>query len=265
MNSINLATQDVAVIENLIAKYGAIVTLEQIAQVLDNLGSVQLRKKVSQLAKKGWLFRIKRGVYAVCDISQRGSLAISHYTVSNLLVEDSYISFEAALQYHGLYDQLLQTMRAVSLTRYQDSEVGSITYRFITTTEKHYYGWAQHWIDGQQVKVATIEKALIDLVKFHRSTYTVDLVIETVGEYQDDLDWDKLYTYLTRSTIAVQRIFGFILDGLGLDETASRVHDLVKKQKNSSRVTAHSEMFNARWRLYYNEHLQNYQPSTAVS
>lgn len=265
MNSISLASQDVTIIENLMAKYGAVVTLEQIAQVLKHLSAIQIRKKVSQLAQKGWLFRIKRGVYVVCDISQRGSLAISHYAVSNLLVADSYISFEAALQYHGMYDQLLQTMRAVSLSRYQDSEVAGITYRFITTTKKHYYGWEQHWIDGQAVKIATVEKALIDLISFHRTTYTVDLVIEVVGEYQEDLDWDRLHTYLARSTTAVQRIFGFVLDGLGFEEAAGKVYEMVKDQKNSSRVTAQSEIFNPRWRLYYNQHLQNYQPSAHLS
>jgi len=259
MISTGLTSQELSLIEELIGNYGSIVSLAQIEASLSSMSKAKLRKMVSRLAQKGWLFRVKRGVYVVCDISQRGSLAISHYTVGNLLVEDSYISFEGALQAHGMYDQLLATLRSISLTRYKDSQVGGVAYRFIKTTDKYFYGWETHWLDGWQVKIASAEKALIDMIQFHRNTYSVDLVIEVLGEYENEIDLKKLVGYLHKSTIAVQRIFGFVFDLLGLSEEAEALHSVVKGKTNSSKVTAQSDLFNARWRLYYNEFLGKYQ------
>ena len=259
MNNTSLTSTEVEIVEELMAEHGAVVTMEQIQALLSDCSPAHIRKRVSQLIRKGWLYRIKRGIYAVCDISQRGSLPLSPYTVSQLLAQESYVSFEAALQFHGFYDQLLATVLSVTTARTKASSVGGMEYRFITTGEKYFYGFEIYQIDGQQVRIAHAEKALIDLVQYHRTTYAVDLVLEVLREYGHELDFDILYEYLLGSTTAVQRIFGFLFDLLEMEGEAERLHALVGDQKNSSRVTAESDLFDARWRLYINQHLQHYR------
>jgi len=255
MKSTMLTFRDTRLLEDAILAYGDVASFEQLA-ALSDMDRAYARKRISQLAEQGWLVRIKRGLYGLSDISSRGSLRLSHYTVAQLLVEESYISFEAALQHHGMYDQLPQTIRSVACKQYKTTQVGGLTYRFIKTTDAYFYGWDSVVIDNRQVKMATAEKALLDLLMFERTTYTADLVVETLRNQQQSLDFARLQAYLARSTTTIQRIVGFLLDLAGLNSTA--VAALVAGTTGVSRITKQSILYNHKWRLYYDQHFTLY-------
>jgi len=86
MDSKSLTTQENQLLEEIIITYGVVVTTEQVASLLNHQTQQQVRKRLSALSKKGWLFRIKRGLYAVCDVTTRGSLPFSELAISNLLL-----------------------------------------------------------------------------------------------------------------------------------------------------------------------------------
>ena len=255
MKNAGLTLSDSRLLEDAIIAYGDVVSFDQLA-ALSGMEREYARKRISQLAAQGWLVRIKKGLYALSDISSRGFLRLSQYVVAQLLVEDSYVSFEAALQYHGMYDQLLQTIRSVACKQSKTAEVGGSTYRFTKTNEAYFYGWEIVVIEGHQVKMATAEKALLDLLMFDRTIYVTDLVLEILRDQHQALDWDRLQEYLARSTLTVQRICGFLFDLTGIDSTT--VATLVIGAKGSSRVTKQSTIYSHKWRLYYDEHFTQY-------
>lgn len=259
MRNIALTHRDTRLLEDAIITYGDVVSFEQLA-ALSDMERAYARKRISHLADQGWLVRIKKGLYALSDISSRGFLRLSHYAVAQLLVTESYISFEAALQYHGMYDQLQQTIRSVARKQHKTTEVGGLTYRFIKTSEAHFYGWETVTIDSRQVKISTAEKALLDLLMFERTIYATDLVLETLRDQHQTLDLERLQTYLTRSTIAVQRIVGFLLDLAGLDSTG--IIPLVDGATGASRITRQSTIYSSKWRLYYDQHFTHYTEQT---
>lgn len=256
MKSSILNLRDSYLLEDAMAAYGDVVSFEQLA-TLSGMKRAYARKRISQLADQGWLVRIKKGLYALSDLSSRGFLRLSQYTVAQLLVEESYVSFEAALQYHGLYDQLLQTIGSVACKQYKTTEVGGSTYRFAKTNTAFFYGWEMVEIDRRQVKMATAEKALLDLLMFDRTTYATDLVLETLREHHQTLNRPRLYKLLTRSTTTVQRICGFLLDLAGLDSAGAAA--LVAGAKGSSRITKQSTIYSRKWRLYYDPHFTQYK------
>lgn len=255
MKSASLTLNDSRLLEDAIIAYGDVASFDQLV-ALSDMEREYARKRISQLAAQGWLVRIKKGLYALSDISSRGFLRLSQYVVAQLLVEDSYVSFEAALQYHGMYDQLLQTIRSVARQQYKTTDVGGSTYRFTKTNETYFYGWETVIIDGHQVKMARAEKALLDLLMFDRTVYVTDLVLEILREQHESLDKGCLQEYLSRSSITVQRICGFLLDLAGVDSTV--VAALVSESKGSSRITKQSTIYNHKWRLYYDEHFTQY-------
>ena len=59
--------------------------------------------------------------------------------------------------------------------QYEAVAIGGYTYRFVKTNTSFFYGWQESVLDSRHVKIATAEKALIDLVMFHRTVYAVDL------------------------------------------------------------------------------------------
>ncbi len=243
-------------LETALARYGAVVSFEHLSEVFQE-ERAYLRKRISQFARKGWLFRIKKGVYVISDLHSRGSLSISQYAVVNLLVEPAYVSFESALQYHGLYDQLLSRVTSVATKQFQDRNIDGYTFSFVKTIPAYFYGWETHPTDGQTVKIASMEKALIDLIQFHRSRYSVDLVLEKLSNFTHEFDLDKLVDLSFQSTIATQRILGFVLDCLKLD--SEKLTQALRKHRGTSKITDSDEnVFNSKWRLYYDRYFERY-------
>ena len=242
--------------ETALARYGAVVSFEQLSEVFRE-ERPYLRKRISQFARKGWLFRIKKGVYIISDLHSRGSLSISQYVVVNLLVEPAYVSFEPALQYHGLYDQLLGRVTSVATKQFQDKDIDGYTFSFIKTIPAYFYGWETYPMDSQSVKIASREKALIDLIQYHRSRYSVDLVIEKLSNFTHEFDLDKLIEFSLQSTIATQRILGFVLDCLKLD--SEKLTQALRKHHGTSKITdSDDNVFNSKWRLYYDRYFERY-------
>jgi predicted transcriptional regulator of viral defense system len=256
MKRIGLTTEELERLETALIEYGNVVTFDQL-NGLFNEDRAYLRKRISRLVHEGWLKRVKNGTYVLSDLSTRGRLSISHLSIINILVDEAYISFENALQYHGLYDQMLNNIIAVSLQRYKTTTIDGITYKFISTQEKYFFGWATYDIDGQAVKIAQAEKALIDLIQFHRNRYSTDLVIEKLLTYQNDLDHQALIEFALQSNLTTQRILGFVMDIAKLD--SSHLDKVVSNRKSVSSITSSkNNYYSNKWKLYYDSYFSRY-------
>ena len=237
-------------LEQIIARCGTVVTYEQISPhipVQDELGK---RQFVSRLSQAGWLVRIKKGVYQVADLASLGTVTLSRYAVAHILASDSYVSFDFALQYHGLYDQLTHIATSVALKQRPSVVVQEITYQFVKTTPTFFFGYDQHYFAGRVAQIATAEKALIDMIQLHRSYYSADRVAEILAGSAHMLEMRRLKDYLGRANLTTQRIFGFWFDRLGMAFDP----DLAQRARSgqaASRLTPGSTTYDPKWRLYY--------------
>lgn len=246
-------------LENLIVKNGQIVTSDQIYSQAKDLWDQQGTKKVvTTLNRNGWLIRIKRGLYAISDLSNRGFLSLSPSVVAHLLVKDSYVSFESALAYHGMFDQLTNKTISISRVQYKTVKLQSVEYSFVKVLDKWFFGWQEANIDNKTIRMATAEKALIDMVQFHKSKYTIDLVVEKLTQYKDSLNMQRMTTYLSKMSLTTIKTFGFLFDLLGID--SGYLYNQVKL-KGTHLMLSRDAKFNAKWRLYYDEYFDKYQSS----
>ena len=253
-----LSVKQSELLENLIVKHGQIVTSGQIlSQAEGNWDYKQAKNLITKLVKNGWLMRIKRGLYAISDLSTRGFLTLSPYVVANLLVPDSYVSFESALQQYGMFDQLTDKTISVSLKMYKAVKLNYTEYSFVKTKPEYFFGWQEVNVDNNNVRVATPEKALIDMVNFHNSQYAIDLVIEKLQEHKNDLDIDRLKDYLSRFSLTTVKIFGLIFDLIGIN--SDKLYKLVKTKHGTHWMLPGDSKFNAKWRLYYQAYFDQYQ------
>jgi len=256
MNRISLTEDELEILESALIEYGAVVTFDQLSNLF-NENRQYARKRINKLTKQGWLKRIKKGVYVMSDLSTRGTLAISHKAVVNIFVEEAYISFETALQHYGLYDQLGASINVVSLKQYKKTVIDKITYNFIKTQQQYFYGWNPHDIDGQVVKIASIEKALIDLIQFHRTRYSTDLVLEKLRIFTEDIMPNRLTEYALKSNLTTQRIMGFLMDYANLD--SSQIYSAVMNRKSVSSISkSENNQYNHKWKLYYDSYFEKY-------
>jgi len=253
-----LSVKQSELLENLIVKHGQIVTSGQILSQAESYWDYkQAKNLVTKLVKNGWLIRIKRGLYAISDLSTRGFLTLSTYVVANLLVPDSYVSFESALQQYGMFDQLTDKTISVSLKTYKTVRLNSTEYSFVKTKPEYYFGWQEVNLDNIIVRVATPEKALIDMVNFHKSQYAIDLVIEKLQEHKNDLDMARLNDYLSRFSLTTVKIFGLIFDLIGTN--SDKLYELAKTKHGTHWMLPGDSKFNAKWRLYYRDYFDKYQ------
>ena len=257
MNKTILSSKQSDLLEKLIGKYGQIVTFDQIYQEADGLWDYrQTKNLVTKLVKNGWLIRIKRGLYAISDLSSRGFLTLSPYVIANRLAPDSYVSFEAALQQYGMFDQMIGKMISISLSQHKSTQLAGLEYSFIKTKPEYFYGWKEVQVGAQTARVATPEKALVDMINFHKSAYSIDLVIEKLVSYKSDLDMAQLNDFIGRFPVVTIKIFGLIFDLLGLDSIS--LNRLIKHGGTHWMLPGNTK-FNAKWRLYYPEDFDKYR------
>jgi predicted transcriptional regulator of viral defense system len=249
MKRTSLTTVQREILERLLAERGLIVSTQDVIGLLSYETAESKRRFVSQLQQAGWLVRIKNGIYQIADISSLGVLTVSRYTIAQLLLPESYISFHAALQHHGLFDQSLQTISSLCLKQKAAVRLQGSVYHFVATKEEHYFGFRSHGLDGKRVQIADPEKAIIDLLQFHRTSATVDLVLETLRDNRHQLQLERLTEYALRSPIAVQRAVGFLFDLLALDTRV--LAEATSKSRSVTKLTPESDEYHGGWRLYY--------------
>ncbi len=258
MKKTTLAVKDGELLEILIAKYGKVVTAGQIEAEAKHIWDYQqTHNRIQQLVKNGWLIRIKRGLYAINDLSSRGFLSISPYVVAGLLVEESYVSFEAALNYRGMFDQFVQKFTSVSLKQFKGTDLEAIQYRFIKSQEKLFVGWEKVEIENMAAKIACAEKALVDLIHFRTGKYVVDLVIKKLQTYEEDLNIEKLIHYASLASQKTIKTFGLIFDLLGWE--SEKLFQFLAGNRSTHWMSPNDKTFNAKWRLYYDDYFDKYQ------
>jgi predicted transcriptional regulator of viral defense system len=252
MKNTLLSERDLLLIEDIIVNYGSIVTFDQIFALFQGKKDRQsIRKMVHKLSNNGWLVRIKKGCYSVSSIESRGFLETPPFKIAQILEESSYISFEGALQYHNMFDQMLGTIVSISLKQSKERLVQNIHYRFVKVSERLYFGWNEYNLESYTIKIASKEKAILDFLAFNRNKYTIDLIKETLISHQSEFDCKEMQQMSLRYSFAVQKILGLICDMLTINSTF--LYNKLKNNKNIAHMTGidHKDHFNSKWRVYY--------------
>lgn len=248
-HTITLSSKELETIEKLITEHGNVVDFDMIHEKLGkNRGKQQTKNFVLNLVKKGWLIRIKRGVFVISDISGRGSVELSQLTIAQIIDNNSYISFEGALQYYGFFDQYLRVISSVGKKRTYTKKFSDWTFKYINSKKGLFSDFKEYNIDGRLVKVASKEKVILDFLTYRRKIYDIDLVIEKLKNYKNDFDINKLIQISERCSITTRRTLGVILDLAGIH--SDDLYEKIKNNKNYSFMTSKSDIFIAKWRIY---------------
>ncbi len=156
-----------------------------------------------------------------------------------------------------MFDQFTDKTISVSLKMYKAVKINSIEYSFVKTKPEYYFGWQDIQVDNRTARVATAEKALIDIVNFHKSQYSIDLVIEKLLEHQNDLNMARLNDYLSKFSITTIKIFGLVFDLLGIN--SDELYELAITNHSTNWMIPGDSKFNAKWRLYYDDYFDKYR------
>ena len=248
----SLSAKELELIERLILNHGNVVSFDMIYKKLTkNNGKQEIQNFVSKLVEKGWLIRIKRGVFAVSSIAGRGNIELSQLSIAQIINNESYISFEAALQHYGLFDQYLRVVTSVGKKRTYSRKFSDWTFKYVKVKKYLFSDFKEYNLDGMLVKVASKEKIILDFLTYRRNLYDIDLVVEKLRDYKNDFDIEHLITLSEECSITVKRTLGLIFDLLEINSDV--LYEKIKNNKNHSFMTSKSDVFIAKWRIYASE------------
>lgn len=255
MENTILSEKDTQLIEKTIVKYGRMVNITDLMSIFqEQYSSASAHNRIQILSRNGWLRRLKRGLYLIIDsLTSRSQIDVSLLRIANTFIEDSYVSGAHALNYYQLFDQYSSTVLSITIEDGKKYLVDGYIFKYSKVKKTLYFGFTEKIIDGKKIRIAEVEKVLIDYFYLDKSFQSASLVFEKLQEHHHELDLLKLQQYAKRCGLTMARKIGFLLDELKLD--AGLLHGFVKKNRGFSRFTADSKIFNAKWRLYYDDRI----------
>ncbi len=248
-----LSKRDSRLLEQAVLAYGQVATTDQLGKVFEQVyarKSDRIRR-ISFLAKAGWLVRIKKGLYlVVTDLSALAAGNASSFVISNALNSKSYVSFANALNWYGMFDQLTKSVDAVTSARARNYRFQNTEFRFFRVKEELFFGFAEVRADGKIVNLAEKEKIILDYLSLRRNAATISLVFEKLKEHKGVFDFSKMIGYAKAYNLTSQRNLGFLLDAVGVSTDV--LHEIARKKMTGfSKMYRNAKTFNAKWRLYY--------------
>ena len=172
-----------------------------------------------------------------------------------MIGEESFVSFEAALKFHGLFDQSIRNYRSISKKQYLQKKIEEIDYKYIKVKDKNYFGWSEKSVDGGIARIALKERALLDLLEYHRTINSVSLVLESLQNNYDDFSKDWFIKNLKYYSKVTACSFGFLLDLVNIDSSYVYL-TLIDKKIPTFKMFSNAKKFNKKWRIYYDPILE---------
>ena len=183
-------------------------------------GGQSLRELLSTLVKRGWLQRVEKGKYLILpfEAGREREWTEHEFIIASYLIQPYYIGFRSALNYYGYTEQVSRTVFIASTRRKLKSslEISGVTYRFVSISERKFFGYRQTSVDGYQVDISEPEKTIVDCLDQLRYCGGILEVAKALWYGRDELDFVKMAEYSRRNgnRAASQRL-GYLIEVLG--------------------------------------------------
>ena len=177
-----------------------------------------LRVILSRMEADGLVERLERGKYLVIPLSARkGGYTLNEFVIGSELVEPHAISYWSALNYHGLTEQIPNTVfvQTTSRKKKRDLNVFGVRYLIIKISESKFFGVEKVWIDNVSINITDKEKTIVDCLD--RPEYCGGVIEVAKALNNEVYDYDRLSRYaVNMKNSGVIRRLGILCDYLGI-------------------------------------------------
>lgn len=197
------------------------------------------RSKASRLlahwASKGWLTRIRRGLYITVPLGAEDPKTRSEdpWIVANKVFEPCYVGGWSACEHWGLTEQIFDSVVIFtrSKIRHSNLTIQSTNFLLKPLTKIKYFGTKTTWRGRTKIQVSDPARTIVDILNDPlvgggmRNVY--DIIKQYFGsEFRDDNLLDEYIKKVKNKT--VYKRLGYILETLNID-----VSYLIKKCKEN--------------------------------
>ncbi|MCX6719213.1 MAG: hypothetical protein NTZ38_02450 [Candidatus Taylorbacteria bacterium] len=179
------------------------LTIKTLRDIINIRKNTTLFPVINRLIKDGILKRLESNKYIIPSKNP------SRFLIANFLHEPSYISFESALNFHGILSQFPSEITSATIRKTRNKEIDSILYSYSHIAEDLFWGYEKR----NGFLIAFPEKALLD-----------QIYLSTNGKKQIDIHEYDL------SNINKGR-FQEYLNNIKLGKTKDKISEIVKTNK----------------------------------
>ena len=225
--------EGMALLRSLANRGQAVFTVPDAREVADEAGVAPSYLKVvlRRLRESGWIQRIKRGTYAMTGGMPGLPPELHPFAVGMALVDPCVISGWAALNHHGLTEQIPRivslttpkriatpAMRGAVQTAPSTWRVAEHEFEIVSVVPAHFFGYEETWLGEARVKIFDRERALLDCFALPRRFGGVSEGLAIVEQHLRELDVKHLVAHAQHyGKDAVIKRIGYALELAGAD------------------------------------------------
>lgn len=127
---------------------------------LFGISEIAAKKFTERYVKKGFFIRLKKGLFTI------KANPPSPYVIANRLYEPSYISFDAALSFHGIIPETIYVMTSATPKATRRFQAVQNIFMYHKIKRNAYTGYKLVEYLGEHILIAEPEKALADYLYF---------------------------------------------------------------------------------------------------
>jgi predicted transcriptional regulator of viral defense system len=181
------------------------------------------RKLLAYLARRGWLSRVRRGLYVAVPLDTRvpGEWAEDGWIIAERAFSPCYVGGWSACEHWGLTEQVFRTVLVVTAkkVRHRDQVMQGMPYRLTVRSEDKFFGLTPVWRDQVRVSVSDPTRTIVDLLDDPTLGGGVRNVADVLYEYltselRDDALLIEYGDHLGNR--AVFKRLGFLLENLNI-------------------------------------------------
>jgi len=189
---------------------------------------VDAKRFLSRLRSKGWIARIKRGVYLIAPLEAGRDGARSHtvhsFVLASRLVQPYYIGYWSALSYHGMTEATPPAVYLASTVHLNSRVIFDVRMVFVSLRPWKMFGMDTVVIEGSEVTLSDREKTIVDCLDHPEHAGGIAQIRDVLEDELGRLDFGKVFRYARRMrNSTVLKRLGYILGILGHPEMAERI------------------------------------------
>lgn len=179
----------------------------------------------NNLKRKGYLQKIRKGVYAIVPPNLVGEeFKPDKFLIAGNLKDDYYLAYHSALELHGVAQSAYNTVWISCENPSEPFSYQEINYRFVTS--KHDFGLTQTQRQNNSLRVSDREKTLLDCIRKPKYAGGWEELLKSIESFPA-VTSKRLLSYLEKfSEQGLYQKTGFILENIGLPVSQEIIAEL---------------------------------------
>jgi len=244
------------------------VSVGDAARILD-VTPTDAAKMLSRWTKKGWMSRVRRGLYISVPLESRtADVPIEDpWLVADRLFSPCYIGGWSAAEYFDLTEQIFSTVvvMTVQKPRNRRPDIKNTAFLLRTVSEKAMFGLKPVWRGQVKVSVSDPTRTILDMLVNPVFGGGIRSVTDILGNYlgSENKNLDRLIEYGERlGNGAVFKRLGFFLERIAPDE--DKAIEKCYRRLTAGNAKLDPKLNNVRlitrWRLWVPENWKRMEP-----